>query len=166
MDRGVPWAPEAVLAAGFTYDSSIFPMRTPLYGEPSLPATPFWLTTAAGERLLELPPAVRRFGPLSLPFGGGLYWRLLPLWLVHQLLRRATTPQVTYLHPWELNQAAIPMPPNLPWLARMALRHGLAGAEARLVKLLETVPFVPFQELLPSWQTQPDLPVCGLAGGS
>lgn len=164
LDRGVPWAPEVILAAGFTYDSSIFPMRTPLYGEPSLPATPFWLTTPTGGRLLELPPAVWRYGPVSLPFGGGIYWRLLPLWLVLRLLRQAKTPQVTYLHPWELNQAAIALPPELPWLPRLALRHGVAGAEARLIKLLRAVPFVPFRAVLPTWQTQPDLPILALAG--
>lgn len=105
-----------------------------------------------------------RFGPLSLPFGGGIYWRLLPLWLVRHLLHRSTTPQVTYLHPWELNRTAIPVPPDLPWLPRLALSHGVAGAEDRLVKLLKAVPFVPFRALLPTWQAHPDLPILALAG--
>lgn len=165
IDRRVPWAVEAVIEAGFTYDSSVFPARTPLYGEPSWPAVPFWLVVLDGRRLLELPPAVRRWGPLTLPVGGGLYWRLLPPGMVRVLLQGANRPQVTYLHPWELNpQRAAPLPPGLPPVARLALHWGVRRARGRLQGLLAHFDFQPFWALVETFRSDPGLPTVSLAG--
>jgi polysaccharide deacetylase family protein (PEP-CTERM system associated) len=162
IDRGVPWAIEALLEAGFAYDSSVFPMKTPLYGEPGFPTTPCWLAGRDGTRLLEFPPAVRRFGPLSVPFGGGLYWRLLPLWGVEYLLRHANTPAVTYLHPWELNAEPIALPPALPLMPRLALRYGVRTAGRRFAALLENHSFEPFRTALARWNQTDSLPIVSL----
>ena len=130
-----------VSRAGHLYSSSIFPMRTPLYGDSTAPITPYRHELPGLSSLLEIPPAVSRWGPLRLPYGGGVYWRLWPASATTALLRRASKPQVTYLHPWELNPVPAPMPPGLPWLARFVLTHGLAGSFRRLQDLLSAIPF-------------------------
>ena len=165
IDRRVPWAVAAVIDAGFSYDSSVFPARTPLYGEPSWPAEPFWLATSAGKHLLELPPAVLRLGPLSLPYGGGLYWRVLPFALVHLLLRRASSPRVTYLHPWELNpEPAGPLPAGIPFAARAALHWGVKHSRGRLRRLLSALGFQEFRAVVGSLSADPRLPTVTLRG--
>lgn len=164
IDRRVPWATDVLLDAGFTYDSSIFPMRTPLYGEPTFPSTPYWLMGRAGRRLLELPPAVRRLGPLTLPYGGGFYWRALPLWLIRSLLAQAEGAQVTYLHPWELNASPIHLPEPVPLLARLVMRYGISRMQRRLDRLLHRFSFEPFASALPRWQEDPHLRAISLGG--
>lgn len=152
-------AVDAVLAAGFTYDSSIFPMRTPLYGTGGAPIAPFQLVGQSGGRLLELPPAVARVGPMAIPFGGGLYWRVLPLWLIRMLLRLACRPQVTYLHPWELNPTPVEAPPDLPFLPHLVLRVGTRSAMARLERLIRTFRFVPMATQVDQLLVATDVPV-------
>lgn len=164
VDRRVPWSVKIIAEAGFSYDSSIFPLRTPFYGEPGLPNRPFWLAVPGGGRLLELPPAVRRFRSVGLPFGGGLYWRALPLGLILALLEGARIPQVTYLHPWELNPIPPPIPPATPWLPHLVLRWGTGGARGKLKRLLERLRFEPLAALSQEFSTRTDLPIIDLAG--
>ena len=59
---------------GFTYSSSVLPARNPLFGDPSLPATPFRWPNG----LVELPCPVVRVGGVGLPYLGGVYLRALP----------------------------------------------------------------------------------------
>jgi polysaccharide deacetylase family protein (PEP-CTERM system associated) len=164
LDRRVPWAIDVLLEAGFGYDSSIFPARTPLYGEPAAPIGPHWLSAPSGARILELPPAVLRAGPLALPYGGGAYWRLLPLWLIKLLLRRGRAPRVTYLHPWELNPVPAPVPADLPWFPRSVMHWGVQTAQGKLHGLLSAFSFVPMDQLIPDLEGRGPLPTYTLTG--
>ena len=68
------WAVDALVDAGFTYSSSVLPARSPLFGDPSLPTTPFRWPNG----LVELPCPVVRAGGLGLPYLGGVYLRAIP----------------------------------------------------------------------------------------
>jgi len=68
------WATDVLRDAGFTYSSSVLPARSPLFGDPSLPTTPFRWPNG----LIELPCPVVRTGPLGLPYLGGVYLRAIP----------------------------------------------------------------------------------------
>ncbi len=96
------WLWDHLVGLGFRYDSSLFPFKTHLYGSFANPVRPFRLRPG----LREIPPSVATFGPLRVPYGGGFYLRLYPMWLTRRLVRRdlvrAGTP-VVYLHPWELD---------------------------------------------------------------
>ncbi|RKZ09658.1 polysaccharide deacetylase family protein [bacterium] len=90
---------------GFRYDSSIFPIRHPRYGQPASPRTPFLLGPDP-DGLLEIPMPTWRCCGQNLPFSGGGYMRLLP-WPAYSFLRRRARAQgqpcVLYVHPWELD---------------------------------------------------------------
>ncbi len=96
------WLWDHLAGLGFEYDSSLFPFKTHLYGSFANPVRPFRLRP----RLLEIPPSVASFGPLRVPYGGGFYLRLFPMWMTRWLLardlRRDKTP-ILYVHPWELD---------------------------------------------------------------
>jgi len=90
---------------GFTYDSSIFPIRHPRYGQPDSARYPFrWRDRSDG--LVELPMPTWRVLGQNIPFSGGGYLRLLP-WpafrILRGLARRQGQPCIVYLHPWELD---------------------------------------------------------------
>jgi polysaccharide deacetylase family protein (PEP-CTERM system associated) len=140
------WALEILVELGFTYDSSIFPIRHDRYGIPSAPRAPFRIKTPAGA-LLEYPLTTFRVGKHSLPVGGGGYLRLLPRWYTRFGIRRAQQeglPVIVYVHPWEID----PNQPRLPGRLTSRLRHytNLAKTYDRLNDMLGEGTFTSFRE--------------------
>ena len=90
---------------GFRYDSSIFPVRHPRYGQPGSPREAFRLSPAP-DALTVVPMPTWRFLGQNVPFSGGGYMRLLP-WPAYNFLRnmahRQAQPCIAYIHPWELD---------------------------------------------------------------
>jgi polysaccharide deacetylase family protein (PEP-CTERM system associated) len=133
------WALDTLQAAGFTYDSSIFPARTYLYGIANAPRRPYRLTTPAGGQLVEIPPATLSFGRFRLGVGGGVYLRLLPLWLQKRAVERTLARGgsfVAYTHPREFDPDAWQLELPLSTYERLIHRFNLARGEARLRSLL------------------------------
>lgn len=130
------WALDELAEAGFTYDSSIFPIRHDFYGIPGAPRFPFRFTTRAGE-LLEYPLTTFRVLGQNFPVGGGGYLRILPGWYTRQGLQRAREDglsPIVYIHPWEID----PEQPKIRSRLRSRLRHytNLEKTQARLRSLL------------------------------
>ena len=96
-----PWVPELLTELGFIASSSVLPARSPLYGWPGAPVTPFRWPSG----LIELPSPVMKVGPATIPFLGGTYLRLLPAALRRRGVRHADPETVlwTYCHPWEFD---------------------------------------------------------------
>ncbi len=140
------WALDVAASVGFAWDSSIFPMATYLYGIDRAPRTPYHLTTPAGARLLEIPPATIALGPLRVGVGGGMYLRALPLW-VHRRAALATLaaghPFVVYTHPREFAPETWNL--RLPLSSKESVIHrlGLAAGARRLHALLRDGPWEP-----------------------
>lgn len=139
------WAPAVIAAAGYKYDSSVFPMLTPFYGVTGAPTQPWAHRLPSGGRLPELPPAVLKAGPLRIPFGGGIYWRLLPESALACLLGRSGSASVLYLHPWELNSAAPPNPVGLGLIPRLVLTVGIRRSMGLLSRMLTRFSFGPIR---------------------
>ena len=97
------WALDLIRAAGFVYDSSIFPIgHHDLYGIAGLPRYPY----AHANGLVEIPPSTLEIWGQNIPFGGGGYFRLYPYWVTRLGIRRLNregVPALAYLHPWELD---------------------------------------------------------------
>ncbi len=137
--RDDEWLWDHLIELGLTYDSSLFPFRTHLYGSFENPTRPFQLRP----ELTEIPPSVASFGPVRVPYGGGFYFRLYPAWLTRQLIereqRRGHTP-VVYLHPWELAEGD-----------RETLERGLLNRFIGTINDQQTWPR--FRELLGRYET-------------
>ncbi|HET7324896.1 MAG TPA: polysaccharide deacetylase family protein [Halococcus sp.] len=141
------WAIEVLEAAGYRYDSSVFPVRTPMYGVRGAPVQPYRLDPSApfeaGSHgtLVELPLAV--FHPrYRLPVAGGFYARLLPTWLLKrgmETLNAHGVPATLYFHPWEFNPAVAIQDP--PAHKRFVSFHGIGGLTTKLEALLDTFEF-------------------------
>jgi hypothetical protein len=102
------WLLPILAGLGFRYDSSVFPIRTPEYGVSGSPTEPYRISFDDVSKinhaspLLEIPPSVAAFGPIRIPAGGGVYFRMLPLPLYTELFLWAHAPRVLYFHPHEL----------------------------------------------------------------
>jgi hypothetical protein len=57
--RRTAWAIDVLAEEGYTYDSSIYPVRHDRYGVPNAPRVPF-VVQGRDHSLLEIPPATLR----------------------------------------------------------------------------------------------------------
>lgn len=103
VNAGTSWALDLLEAHGFEYDSSLFPARTMLYGDPDAPRFPY---RPVGHKIMEFPLSTVRLGGVNWPMAGGFYLRVLPAsfvcWSIARLNRQGH-PAILYMHPWELD---------------------------------------------------------------
>ena len=102
----------AITAWGFEYDSSIYPTRTPIYGNSKAPSHPYYpsLQNPAIEdknqkEIIEFPILTRKMGLLKIPAGGGFFLRLFGVGFTLRAVRHMNKigyPAMLYVHPWEL----------------------------------------------------------------
>lgn len=145
---GVEWAWEILAEEGFVYDSSVFPIRRPGYGNPGSPREPYTQRVGA-HTLKQFPLATARFARARVPAAGGAYLRLLPFALTDAGIRDAEArgvPAMCYIHPWEID----PDQPRLSVGVLTRIRHygGLRRVEGRLHRLLSAHRFISVQQYL------------------
>lgn len=143
------WALDILAEAGFTYDSSIFPVYHDNYGIPDSPRFPHVLKSPKGHSLVEYPLSTYRFLGQSIPVAGGGYFRLYPYWLsrlFYKSLNKKNNPFVFYVHPWEID----PDQPRVKasWFSEFRHYNNLDICEARLRKLLTEFKFISMQSKL------------------
>jgi polysaccharide deacetylase family protein (PEP-CTERM system associated) len=149
---GTEWAFDVLLAEGYRYDSSIFPVRRRGYGYPGAPADPYLVRRGDGT-IAEYPLATTRVGRVRLPAAGGGYLRHLPFAFIRRAFANAVTdhrPATFYIHPWELD----PDQPRVPVSLPTRLRHyrGLGNARARVERLLHEFRFTAIASHLPEME--------------
>jgi len=158
LTRTTAWAVDALLEAGFTYDSSLQPIRHPQYGEPHAPSRPHRLVGPGGDAIDELPPLCLQLGALRLPVAGGGYFRLFPLRLMELGIRQAhreNRPPVLYFHPWEFDPDQPRLP--LPRPQRFRTYVGMNHTRNRLQRILRRSPCTSIQSWLNRPQTRDSL---------
>lgn len=98
------WTHRELADAGYSYSSSIYPIKHDLYG---IPESPRFAYHPEGLDLLEIPVTTLRFRGKNYPCGGGGYFRLLPYIISRRMLRHVNRneqkPCIFYFHPWELD---------------------------------------------------------------
>lgn len=143
ITRDSLWAFDILEELGFTYDSSIFPIRHDRYGIPDAPRFPYRL---AGRSLMEFPLSTARLCGLNVPVAGGGYFRLFPYAFTRMALQginqREGQSFIFYLHPWELD----PEQPRVQGASPLSrFRHylNLSRTEQRFARLLKDFNFQP-----------------------
>lgn len=88
---------EKLARCGYKYDSSLFPIKgNGMYGNLSAQK----LEELGNKGIKEIPIPVGTFCGLNVPFAGGTYFRILPLWFIkRQVLNSVEEPIVLYFHP-------------------------------------------------------------------
>lgn len=142
------WALDILIAEGYAYDTSIFPVHHDRYGIPLSARHRYWVSRDAGS-ILEIPASTVRWPGSNLPCGGGGYFRLLPYAWTQWGIGRINSegrPAVFYLHPWEID----PDQPRLHSSMLTRVRHygNLEKTETRLRQLLSDFAFAPLRATL------------------
>lgn len=136
------WAIDILSEAGFTYDSSIFPVHHDRYGIPGTPEQPYRLITDKGNEITEFPLSAFDILNYKLPIAGGGYFRLFPYWFTKlglNSINRKNKPFIFYLHPWEID----PQQPKVKASRLSTFRHynNLDKCYSRLDRLLQDFSF-------------------------
>jgi len=146
ITRDTSWAFDEIAAAGFKYDSSVFPASRGHGGMEGGELAPYWMETNAGP-LLEIPVSVIPvLGQRICAFGGG-YLRLAPYAVIDRLSRavnKSGRPVIYYLHPREID-------PDHPRIDMGMLRRfksyvNLRSTRPKLRRLLRDQDLVTFRD--------------------
>ena len=146
------WAIDILKKNGLKYDSSVFPVKTHLYGVPDAPLYPYHIKSSNIERdnpeedFLELPLSVYRIPIIhkNIPVAGGFYLRFFPyLFIKHaiKIINKMNHPAIIYIHPWEFD-------PKQPRISDHKWYHyyRLSKTEQKFRKLLKDFRFTSVRE--------------------
>jgi peptidoglycan-N-acetylglucosamine deacetylase len=154
LDNRTKWAIPILKEAGLVYDSSIFPLKTPLYGVPTAPKTPYHpsLTDIAqnddNEKFTEFPALIYSIAGLKVPAAGGFYLRALPLFVLKKAIEKMNKkgfPAVFSFHPWEVD----PETPHLKLgLSKSFITYHNVPVIQKLGRLVSAFRFTSFEGYL------------------
>jgi len=153
--RNTLWAFDALVEAGFEYDSSIVPVQLPRYGIPDWPVFPVRVNLGEGKGILEAPLATFRALGRNWPVGGGGYHRLLPGFVSRYFARHvmSAVPFVFYCHPYEFDvQELEEVPLHLPLTVRVYQGTGRRWFEQRFRSFVRCFGGQPMNDMLSSQQ--------------
>jgi len=98
------WAHNILAEEGFTYSSSVYPVKHDLYGIPDAPR--FCYKPIDESDFLEIPISTIKIGQKNLPCGGGGFFRFYPYMLskwAFNSINKNNQPAIFYCHPWEID---------------------------------------------------------------
>src|SRR5207253_2544302 len=87
MTQATPWFFHELVAAGYYYDSSVFPGLHGHGGMPEALRIPHFVRDGGG-KIIEFPITVAEFCTQYVCFFGGGYLRLFPYWLIRRMGRK------------------------------------------------------------------------------
>ena len=138
------WALDILQELGFIYDSSIFPIKSFLYGikdAERFMGKPFIDNTQYN--IYEVPPSTFKFLGKTMGFSGGFYFRAFPLFWIKRKTRninkKENKPAVFYLHPREIDvhQPKLELSKKEHFIQYLNIR----GCEKKLINVLRNNAF-------------------------
>ena len=145
-----PWALEILAEKEFLYDSSMFPIKHDIYGEPDAPRKIVRIELESGKTIYEIPASTVSVFGRNFPVGGGGYLRHSPFWFTLKMIKklnRANRPAVIYIHPWEIDENQ-PRLKSLSLFQRYRQYGSIVTLKRKLELLLERFDFCPAKEYI------------------
>lgn len=144
----VPWFFDALVEAGYRYDSSVFPAKRQHGGLRAAIRVPHRIDTPLGS-ITEFPISVTDLFGRPVCFFGGGYLRLFPMAVIRYMSHKVLSeggPVIYYVHPREID----PDHPRLPMsIARRFKSYvGLRTTEGKITQILDAFHPIPFNQYL------------------
>lgn len=99
MTEESKWAYAVLREFGFSYSSSVLPSTNPLFGWPQFKGEGFY------DGIYELPMNIGSW-PVKVPFGGGVYFRFLPSFILNSQAQHTFSKGgavLSYFHPYDVD---------------------------------------------------------------
>jgi polysaccharide deacetylase family protein (PEP-CTERM system associated) len=143
-----PWFFDALVRAGYRYDSSLFPAKRSHGGIDGVPCAPYRLGPSP-ECLIEFPITVTPVLGRRLCFFGGGYLRFFPGCVIRRMAHKVLSegrPVVFYIHPREID----PGHPRLPMSLGRTFKSyvNLNGTETKIRSILSEFRFQTFARFI------------------
>lgn len=113
LNQETSWLIDILEEENFIYDSSLFPMKTPLYGIKNAPFSYYKISStditkpSVIGKIIEFPFSVWPNKLVNIPCTGGIYGRFLPFKILKYLLDKTIKKNNYinfYFHPWETDK--------------------------------------------------------------
>lgn len=150
------WLIDVLVKHRYTYDSSIMPVKTNMYGFSEAEIKPYKISSKSLQKndpngkLLEFPLAVGRFLGKKIPAAGGFYLRFLPLGTIKRSIseyERKNIPASFYIHSWELTPEFMPKIP-MAFKDSFITYHNIRKTFGRMDYLLKNFDFTSFSRYI------------------
>ncbi len=134
-----PWAFEVLAETGFKYSSSVLPSKNPIYGWPNFGEKPRKMK----EGIWEIPISLSANFMLTVPFAGGVYFRVLPKAIINWNFKKQfgnNNAVAGYFHPYDIDVDQEPyMHPGIDesWFYNKLLYHNRSKVFSRLDSIME-----------------------------
>lgn len=154
LNQDISWVIDILEELDFKYDSSIFPMKTPLYGSGKAPLDRYIISSKniyehdTNGKIIEVPFTVESLVGLKIPCTGGIYGRFLPYPFLKYLLSKVEKNREInfYFHPWEIDKALPKV--EVSSVNKLFYRYNVSSYFERIKSLLSTFKFTSFKNKL------------------
>ncbi|MFX1277703.1 MAG: polysaccharide deacetylase family protein [Promethearchaeota archaeon] len=154
LTQNTSWILDILKNHDIKYDSSIFPVKTPLYGVPDAPQFPYYICSnnitrkSDSKEIFEFPISTIKLSCFNrnIPIGGGFFLRFFPYKFIKiaiQLIHKQQQPAIFYFHPWELDHLQ-PKISSYKWWKY----YNLNNSEKKFKKLLDDFDFISIRDYL------------------
>lgn len=148
------WAIDVLTELQFLYDSSVFPIKTPLYGVKNAPLGIYKISSECilkndkNSQLLEIPFTIYKNWLLSIPITGGIYGRFIPYAILIFLLKLTSKKRTInfYFHPWEIDMFKPKI--NIKMKDKIISYYGVHNYLPKIEKIIKTNNFNTFKFIL------------------
>ena len=156
LNKSSSWIIDSLGKSNYTYDSSVVPVKTELYGIPDAGIRPYRISSKSLEkddengRIIEFPILVTKFLGKKIPAGGGFYLRTLPSRIIKNAInnyQKQKIPATFYIHSWELTPEYMPKI-KLPTKENFVTFHNINKAFGKMKKILEEFEFTTFSKFM------------------
>jgi len=158
LNNDTKWALDVIKEAGYRYDSSIFPTRTPLYGVPRSPIKIYYPSlddiskeNHSNSGILEFPLAVYPFYGFNIPMAGGFWLRFWNTSLIRRCIKKINEkghPTVLFIHSWELDPETPKF--DLGYVKNFVTYYNLSNSVKKIKYLFKNFRFTSFEEYINS----------------
>jgi polysaccharide deacetylase family protein (PEP-CTERM system associated) len=139
------WALDVLQELGFQYDSSVFPGRFHLFGNPKSQRSVHLHSLKENGEIWEFPMQSFGTGSWRIPVCGGFYWRAMPDIL--STLGSLQSEVMWYFHLYDLN-SEYPIPSSLNWNIKLLKKYGTKRSPKRFTQFLENRSFTTLSDFL------------------
>ena len=150
------WAIDTLIQNGYTYDSSIMPTKTGMYGIDGADKIPYKISSSCinkndpDGKLVEFPLLVTKFFGKTIPASGGFYLRFLPLNIIKNAIEdyeKKSIPATFYIHSWELTPEFMPKI-SMSFKDKFITYHNVEKTFSKMENLLKKFQFTSFDRFM------------------
>ncbi len=151
IDNTTKYGIKCLINNQYRYDSSIFPVKTHIYGLKNAPYTIYkpnlndLSQKDNNSNIIEFPLTILKFSKIKIPISGGFYLRIFPYFILKLLLRRINSkkrPFIIYFHPWE-TYFKTPKIRNISFRNYFITYYGINNCLKKIESLLQDFEFEP-----------------------